>query len=91
MDLKVYCPACITPQKYCVPDLQLDRSLRDGDDLGSELNTDGGVMVELELFLEELQQHTAFANTCIGKSSTGVSNDDEFKQIGVIAHNYYIE
>lgn len=91
MDLKVYCPACVTHQKYCVPYLQLDRPLRDGDDLGSELNTDGGVMVELELFLEELQQHATFANTCIGKSSTGVSNDDEFKQIGVIAHIYYIE
>ena len=67
MDLKVSCPACIVQQKYCVPDLQLDRPLRDGDDLGPKLNTDGGVMVELELFLEELQQHATFANACIGR------------------------
>lgn len=33
------------------------------DDFGAELYTDGGVVIELELFLEELQEHATFANT----------------------------
>ena len=33
------------------------------DDFGAELYTDGGVVIELEFFFEELKKHTTLANT----------------------------
>ncbi len=48
---------------YCVPDLQLDGLVGRRDDFRAELDADGGVVIKLELFLQELQQHAAFAHT----------------------------
>jgi hypothetical protein len=45
--------------------LQFDGALGYGDDFGAELYANCGVMVELELPLQELQQHAALAHALL--------------------------
>ena len=47
---------------YCVPDLEFDGLVGGRDDFGAELNADGRVVIKLELFLQELQQHAALSD-----------------------------
>ncbi len=51
----------------------------DGDYFGAEFDADGGVVVEFELFLEELEQDAGFAHG-------GVADDDVFEEEGVATH-----
>lgn len=48
-----------------VPYLQLDILLAQGDRFATKLNTDGSIMVQLELSIEELHQYAWFPNTFI--------------------------
>lgn len=47
-------------QGYCIPDLEFDLFATGCDDFGTEFHADGGVMIELEFFLQELQQDARF-------------------------------
>ena len=51
----------------------------DGDYFGAEFDADGGVVVEFELFLEELEEDAGFAHG-------GVADDDVFEEEGVATH-----
>lgn len=66
-----------------VPDLQFDALISNGDGFSSELDSDGDVVGCSSFVLDELQHDAWFAYA-------GVSDDDEFKQVVVIVHTYYI-
>ena len=72
--------------EYCVPDLEFDGFVSGGDDFGAELDSDGRVMVKLELSFQKLEEHATFAHTCINIRSTGVPDDDVLKQVAVGTH-----
>jgi len=58
-------PAYNQHNSYGVPDLELDVALPHPNNLRTELHTDGAVVVELELLLEELQQQAALADAYV--------------------------
>ena len=47
---------------YCIPNLEFDLLAAGLDDFGPELHSDGGVVVELELLFQELQQDARLAH-----------------------------
>ena len=60
-----------------VPDLNFDLFVFDVEDLGSKLDTQGGLVLAIEPVLNHSHEHAAFSNT-------GVSNHDEFEEHVVI-------
>jgi hypothetical protein len=50
----------------CIPDLQFDVFVIDGDGLGAELNSDGDIMSDSGLVLDELQYDARFAHAYSG-------------------------
>jgi len=48
---------------YSVPDLEFDGFVGGCDHFRAELNTDGWVVIKLELFLKKLQKHATFTDT----------------------------
>ena len=48
---------------YCIPDLEFDGFTVVLDEFGAELDSNSGIMIELEFFFEELKEDAGFANT----------------------------
>lgn len=47
---------------YCIPDLQFDGFLSDGDHLGSELNADCHLVLLTEAVVNELKEEAGFSD-----------------------------
>lgn len=60
MDLKDSWPAWVGGEGYCIPDLQFDGLLADGDHLGSEFHSDGDFVFLSEAVVDELQEEAGF-------------------------------
>ena len=50
---------------YSVPNLQFYLLSARLDKFGSELHSDGGVVIELELFLQELEEDARLPDACL--------------------------
>ena len=64
---------------YCVPDLEFYWFATHMDYFGTELDTYCCVMVEFELFLEELKKDATFTNTYLRYKCTRVTYYDELE------------
>lgn len=74
-------------KKYCVPDLQLYRSLG-RNDFRSKLYPDSAIMIELKLFLQKLKKYARFSYAwfSIFNIITCITNDYVLEQVTVWTH-----
>lgn len=65
--LSIYRPIVLPALRYqyCIPDLQFDDFVVDFDGFGSKLNSDGGIRIDFEFFIDELHEYTGLANAFV--------------------------
>jgi hypothetical protein len=73
---------------YGVPNLQLDRLVGSRYDFRAELDSNSGIVIKLEFFLEKLKQHATFPHAWHKSKFTRITNDNVLEKVTVRTHDY---